>query len=160
MNDIKIYLNILIESLDKKSEILNNILKLTNEQHQVINKEELDLDIFEKIIDKKQKLIEEIELIDSGFQSTYERIKESISNQLDLYKDEVVLIKQKITQVSEIGISIQVIEEKNKQDIENHFKRTKKKVMTFKKNRSSAANYYKNMSNSFKEQSFFLDKKK
>ncbi|MCT4543325.1 MAG: flagellar protein FlgN [Vallitalea sp.] len=159
MNDIKTYLNILIESLDKKSKVLNDILELTKKQQQVINKEELDLDEFEKIMDQKQKFIEEIGIIDSGFQSTYDRIKDNISTQLNLYKDEIILLKQKITQTSEIGISIQVLEEKNKQNIENHFKRSKNKVKTFKKSRTSVANYYKNMNKLHENQSYFLDKK-
>lgn len=159
MNDIKVYLDILIESLDKKSRILNDILELTKKQQQAINEEELGLDEFEKLMDSKQKLIEEIQLIDSGFQSTYDRIKENISKQIDLYREEIIQLKQNITKASEIGIAIQVLEERNKQNIENHFKKGKNKVKTFKKSKSTAANYYKNMNKLQENQSYFLDKK-
>lgn len=160
MTNIETYLNILTESLDKKSKILTNILELSKKQEEVINKEQLDIDIFEELMERKQKYINEIDIIDSGFATTFDRIKEHVTKHSHLYSREIEVLKQKITEVSEIGIAVQVVEEKNKNSMERYFAKNKNKVKTYKKSRKTVTSYYKNMNNTQKEQSYFLDQKK
>ncbi|MCT4596781.1 MAG: flagellar protein FlgN [Vallitalea sp.] len=160
MSNINTYLNILLDSLDSKESILNNMYVVTKKQEELIKNSELDLEEFDDIIEEKQKYIDQIEFLDSGFQTTFNRIEKELEGKVVLYKEEIKQLKDKITTVSNIGINIQILEEKNKIKIEEHFASKRRQVKTFKKSKTTAANYYKNMSNSFKEQSFFLDKKK
>ncbi|QUI21461.1 flagellar export chaperone FlgN [Vallitalea pronyensis] len=160
MSDIHTYLNILMDSLDNKKELLKKIYEVTKEQAAYVNEETFELDKFSSYMDEKQAHIDAIELIDSGFQSTFDRIAEELEHHAEPYKNTIILLKEKITAVSDIGINIQVLEEKNKAKIEEHFSRKKKRIKSFKKSKATASNYYKNMNNTFKEQSFFLDQKK
>lgn len=160
MTEIHTYLNILLDSLDNKKELLEKIYDLTKQQEVYVNEEKFDLDYFSSFIEEKQRCIEAVELIDSGFQSTFDRVAVELENNITIYRDRVILLKEKITEVSDIGIHIQVLEEKNKNKIEEHFSKKKKHIRSFKKSKSTAANYYKNMNSAFKEQSYFLDKKK
>lgn len=160
MSDINTYLNILLDSLDNKKDLLQKIYEVTKQQEAYVNVENIELDKFSSYMDEKQEYIDAIELIDSGFQSTFDRIATALENNASPYKGTILSLKEKITTVSDIGINIQVLEEKNKAKIEEHFSRKKKHIKSFKKNKSTAANYYKNMNNAFKEQSYFLDQKK
>ncbi|WP_113672556.1 flagellar export chaperone FlgN [Vallitalea guaymasensis] len=160
MSDINTYLNILLDSLDKKSDVLKNIYEVTRKQSEYVNNNKFDLEEFNEFMAEKQKYIEEIAILDSGFQSTFDRISNELEGNVHLYKDKIKLLKNKITSVSEIGIDIQVLEEKNKVIIEEHFNNKKREIKTFKKSKKTATNYYKNMNNSFKDKSYFLDQKK
>lgn len=160
MSTIETYLNILIDSLNNKIKYLNRILELTKKQEELIKNTELDLDSFERIMDEKTKLIEAIEVIDTGFQSTFDRIKDIVTNQTNIYANELRQLQNKITEASEIGISIQVLEERNKMNIQTHFSGKKTQVKNFKKSRATAANYYKSMNKMQPGQSYFMDQKK
>lgn len=160
MSNINTYLNILIDSLDEKSDVLKDIYEVTKRQNEYVNQEKIELDEFNVFITEKQQYIDALEILDSGFQSTFDRISEELKQNTDLYKDKIKLLKDKITSVSEIGIEIQVMEEKNKNKIEDHFNNKKRKIKTFKKSKKTATNYYKNMNNSFRGQSYFVDNKK
>lgn len=160
MSDMNTYLNILVDSLDNKSNLLNNIYEVTKKQEEYINNEDFDLEEFNIFLEEKQQYIDSIQILDSGFQSTFDRISKELEDKAYLYKDRIKFLKKKITTVSEIGINIQVLEEKNRTKIEEQFSKKKRHVKTFKKSKKTAANYYKNMNNTFKEQSYFLDQKK
>jgi len=62
----------------------------------------------------KQTKIEEIQVLDDGFVSTYDRVKTYIINQHDVYKDDLLKLKEKIKLIGELGIAIQVNEMRNK----------------------------------------------
>lgn len=160
MSTIETYLNILIDSLNNKIKYLNRILELTKKQEELIKNTELDLDSFEKIMDEKTKHIEAIEVIDAGFQSTFDRIKDILTNQTNIYANELKQLKEKIALASDVGISIQVLEERNKINIQRHFSGKKTQVKNFKKSRATAANYYKSMNKMQPGQSYFMDQKK
>lgn len=160
MSDINTYLNILLDSLNKKSDVLKKIYDVTRKQSDYVNNNEFDLEEFNKFMAEKQQYIDTIEILDSGFQSTFNRISKELEGNINLYRDKIKLLKDKITSVSEIGIDIQVLEEKNKVLIEEHFNNKKREIKTFKKSKKTATNYYKNMNNSLKDKSYFLDQKK
>lgn len=160
MSDINTYLNILIDSLDEKSDVLKEIYEVTKKQNEYVSGDKFDLEEFNIFIEEKQQYIDKLEMLNSGFQSTFDRISDELKQNTSLYRNKIRLLKSKITSVSEIGIEIQVLEEKNKVKIEEYFNSNKRKIKTFKKSKKTAANYYKNMNNTYKEQSYFLDKKK
>ncbi|GMQ58044.1 hypothetical protein AN1V17_24390 [Vallitalea sediminicola] len=160
MSDINTYLNILLDSLNKKSDVLKKIHDVTRKQSDYVNNNEFDLEEFNMFMAEKQEYIDTIEILDSGFQSTFNRISKELEGNINLYRDKIKLLKDKITSVSEIGIDIQVLEEKNKVLIEEHFNNKKREIKTFKKSKKTATNYYKNMNNSLKDKSYFLDQKK
>ncbi len=160
MDEIQTYINILTESLDKKIEILKQLLELTTNQSQLISKEKLDLDQFDHIMDNKSKWIEEINLLDHGFSSTYDRVRHALVSNKANYKEPIKGLQEKVSIVSELTVNIQVAEERNKNDIQRHLKKNKNKVKTFKKSRKTASQYYKTMNNMYGNESYFIDKKK
>ena len=73
-----VYISALQESLQKKLEVLNSLLKLTNEQGRILSAQEPDMDRFDSIIDQKDGLLLTLETLDRGFESLLARIGTAI----------------------------------------------------------------------------------
>lgn len=105
-------INILSEALNKKVRILNEIMELCLEQENCLKTETPNVDRFSECIDEKVSLSKEIEKIDEGFISVYERVKEDLEQNKDTYAEEIRSIKQLIKTVSERTNSIRVKEDR------------------------------------------------
>lgn len=75
------YLNVMIQSLQKKVKILDEIMKKNKEQHQILEQEELDADAFEENVQEKGELIDQINFLDEGFEELYGRVKAVIEKE-------------------------------------------------------------------------------
>ena len=58
------YISIMVQSLQKKLEVLNGIIEKNVEQRQILEQEELDTDAFEQNIKLKSDLVDQIEILD------------------------------------------------------------------------------------------------
>ncbi len=88
------YLNIMIQSLQKKVKILDKIIEMNKEQHQILSKEELDSEAFEQNVQEKSDLVEQINFLDEGFEDLYDRIKTVIKTEKQEHKEEILILKQ------------------------------------------------------------------
>ena len=77
------YVQIMIDSLKKKVDILNQITSLNQEQKVLIQAEVLDLEAFDVTVDKKSECIDTLTNLDSGFQKLYDRVKEALDEGFD-----------------------------------------------------------------------------
>ena len=83
------YVQIMIDSLKKKVDILNQITSLNQEQKVLIQAEVLDLEAFDVTVDKKSECIDILTNLDSGFQKLYDRVKEALEGKKDTYKSQI-----------------------------------------------------------------------
>ena len=153
------YLKILDESLDKKLALLKEIEDLSLSQSVMIE----DGATFEDIdanMDDKAVLIARINKLDEGFQAMYDNIKENLEAQKEEYKDEIELIKKKISEVMSCSTQIQAIEARNKAAMEQRFAKAHKDIRSRTVHASQVQDYYKvaNRLNAITPQ--FMDKKK
>lgn len=155
-----IYTHILIESLKKKKEALEDILKFTKSQETVLAQENFDEDLFDDLIDKKQKCIVVINKLDEGFELTFERVKTELGENKEMFKNEILDLQQLIRQVTELSNQIQVLESRNKLAFENKMKAKKENIKMARLSSKSVNEYYKNVANAYIGESIFLDKKK
>ena len=86
-------LQLLIEALEKKERILRQILDKSKIQLNVAEAETLDVERFDKLVDDKASLLEEMVKLDEGFDSTYQRVKDELLTQKDRYKKEIVVLQ-------------------------------------------------------------------
>lgn len=114
MNQVDLYLKLLIDVLESKNKLLKETLILTNNQTSILQNEQSSIDDFMLIIDQKKKLIDMINENDEGFNSIYLRIKPDLINQINRYKDIILVLKQKVVEIGDLDIAITVQEEKNK----------------------------------------------
>lgn len=159
MNSIKDYINLIQESLEKKVELIEQLYAMTKEQSTILTKKDLDMDAFEKTLDQKDALIKKISLIDDGFNGIYDRVRLEIKDQTHLYKGEVVLMKEMITQISNVTVEIQLMEQANKRLLETHYSRVNTKVRKFNKGSRQSLAYYKNANSGIMENAFLMDEK-
>ena len=154
------YITILVESLQKKNRILDQIRAANEEQKILLADETLGPDAFEKTIDRKAELIEELNQLDAGFEQIYERVRPEIEQNMDKYAEKIRDMQGLITEIVEKTMSAQAEEMRNKQLIETKFSSVKKRIREVKSSQKAVNTYYKNMMKTGFIDSQFLDRKK
>lgn len=154
------YLDVMVQSLQKKVKVLDGIIQKNREQRQILEQEELDAEAFEKNVQEKSDMIDQINFLDEGFEELYGRVKSVIEAEKQAHREEILLMKQLITEITEKSVTIQSEEVRNRKLVEYRFSQERKKVMG-KRSSSAAANmYYKNMAKLNYIDAQFMDKKK
>jgi flagellar biosynthesis/type III secretory pathway chaperone len=156
----RIYINILIDTLEKKSSLLDGLLEHTLLQEQYIAQSPLDFEKFEGIIDVKSVLIEKLNQLDSGFEQLYGRVNDDLKNKKYEYKEEILQLQSLVKKITEKSTKLQALEQRNKSKVELYLTNSKKQIREYNVNSKTASNYYKSMSNQVDGQAHFFDKKK
>lgn len=154
------YLSILRDSLIKKLQLLDGIEEKSLQQAEFMKSNAVDLDTIEKNMDDKVRMIEEIDSLDDGFESLYQRIKEELNETKDNYKEIIEEIKALITKVTEKSASIQAIEARNKIQMDLYIVSQKKEIQSKRSAMTVARDYYQNMNKTKHVTPQFLDRKK
>lgn len=159
-NTEKTYLIILEQSLDKKIVILNRIIEQDQIQLQQLQNPNLEPDEFDQTVEVKAKLIEELELIDQGFEQIFDRVKSEIGNNKELYKTQIRSMQEKIRQITDKSMEIQTQEARNKALMEKKFSAIHKQVREIRQSQKVVNQYYRNMMKKGYTEPQFLDNKK
>lgn len=154
------YLQILQDSLIKKSALLTKIEEKSKEQSELIKNPDLNMAKIDSNMDEKNELIQEILKLDDGFEHLYQRIKKELEENKEQYKEEILKLKGLISRVTEKSTSIQVIEARNKTEMDMFFSKQKKGIQTKRNAMTVARDYYQNMNKVKHVSPQFLDRKK
>ena len=153
------YLMMMVESLSKKIGILEQLIEYTKEQETLLEEEELNMEEFQQLLDKKGELIEVLNTMDQGFEQVYERIEEEINGKKEKYTTEILLMQQRIKVITDLSVKLQELEYKNKEKIEVYFSKKRNEIKNFRQSKESVNKYYRTMSKTQVVDSAFLDKK-
>lgn len=140
------YLNILEESLKKKIDVLDKIKEVNQVQEELLKRETLDAERFDQCVDEKDIYIEELNKLDEGFDSLYEKIKQELLQNKDKYAEQIKRLQNLITEITDRSVSIQAKESRNKAQVEQYFAAQRKDLGKVRKSSKAAYGYYKNMS--------------
>ena len=154
------YLNILEDSLKKKIEILERIDEVNRVQSDLLKGEQADLENFDRCVDEKDLYIKELEKLDEGFDTLYEKIKQELLGNKAQYADQIKRLQKLITEITDRSVSIQAQESRNKALVEKYFAEQRKELGQVRKSSKAAYGYYQNMSKSNTVPPQFMDKKK
>lgn len=154
------YIEILRDSLRKKLEVLNQISEQNNIQAELAKAQEFDYDTFGKTLEEKEKLIRQINALDAGFQSVYERIREILQTEKENYTDKIGELQQLVTLITDKSMDIMAEEKRNREVILGRKDSLKKEITMARTTNKAAANYYRTMSKLNVVDSQFIDKKK
>lgn len=154
------YIQILIDSLKKKSAVLDRVCELNEEQRQLAAAGKIDLEEFGKTLEGKQGCIDELNQLDEGFELVYERVKPELTEHAEKHKEEIGLLKQLINEITEKSVRAQTEEERNRQLIAAQYAGYKKEIRQYKVGRNVTSNYYKSMNRLQNVEPVFMDKKK
>ena len=81
------YLQVLIESLEKKDDLLDKILELDQKQFKLLTESPANMEAIDESMDVKGKYIEELEKLDDGFATTFEIIRDEVKNNPSSYSE-------------------------------------------------------------------------
>lgn len=160
MNQVSDYLNILEESLTKKTAILQALLEASKRQSELAGEEDFDLNAFEETMDQKEALLQQLEELDEGFDSVFQKIEAEVKVNKDTYKDSIQVLQQLIRKCTDLGVEIQATEERNRTKLAMKFADQQREIREVKTSSKVATTYYKSMSGKHSDDSYFMDQKK
>ena len=140
------YLTIMIQSLKKKSAVLDAIIELNIRQKEELENPGLDPDDFDACVEEKAKQIEQLELLDAGFQQEY--------------REEIAEMQEYIRRLTDKSATIQAQEARNKDLMTQKFASVRKQVKEVRKSQKVVNQYYKSMMKSGYMEPQFTDNKK
>ena len=158
MNNL--YINILIESLQKKIRILDEIILADQEQREGLEDPNLDPDDFDKIVEKKSKYIEQLEQLDSGFEELFARVRDELNENREKYKEQIHTMQDLIRKITDKSLMIQKQEAQNKELMQQKFAEVRSQAREVRKSQKIVNQYYKNMMKTNYVDPQFMDNKK
>lgn len=154
------YLNILEQSLKKKLGVLNLIREKNEQQRILLLDKELAPEDFEENINQKAALVDELNLLDEGFEEIYARIQQQLNAGKEQYQKQIQRLQEMIREVTAAGSSIQAEEQRNYKLAQKKFESVKKQVREVKASHKVVSQYYRNMTQGHQIEAQFLDNKK
>lgn len=131
------------------------IIELNKEQDCILSSVQVNLEEFDIIIDRKEKIITQLDQLDDGFEKIYSKIQDNIKNNMMEYKTEIVFLQEQIKLIMDRSINIQLQEKANKLKLESYLMNQKQEIKKYKFSSQTVSNYYKNMMNEYQGESYF-----
>lgn len=161
MDNTGVYVSALQESLQKKLEVLSNILKLTEEQARILSVQKPDMDRFDQIIEEKDHLLELMGTLDRGFESLFAKVGSTLRDNKYEYQQQITEMQNLIRSITDTGLQIEGQEHRNKTAFQHYLTGARQEIRDFTSNNQTANAYYHNMANQHQAwQSYFIDQKK
>ncbi len=153
-------LDMLEESLVKKVDILKKIEEQNEKQREVLkNPGQVDVAAFDQTVEVKGELIDQINSLDDGFQSLFDRVKEEIGQNKDQYSAQIKRMQMLIQEVTGLSVSIEASEKRNKKLAEAYFSKARQTMNISRQTSAAAFNYYRTMNNFKDIPPQFMDQK-
>lgn len=154
------YVTLLIESLQRKDKILDEIIIKNQQQSELLGEKDVSFDALDQTILEKEELIQQLSHLDEGFQSVYDRVRVELRANEKKYGKQIAIMQQLIQTITDKGVSIQTMEKRNKKRIEDYFQYTRKEMRQTRRSTTAANNYYKSMNHSNLGYTNSIDEKK
>ncbi len=154
------YLQIMIECLEKKIDVLDRVLELDKRQLAIALEQPFDMEKYDQSMDEKGVLIDELNKLDDGFTSTYERVRDEVQADPKAYADKVQRMQDLIRMAVDKGVTVEAQEQRGKQAMQSAMKAKRKEIKTVKVSNEAATKYYKAMSRVNNIDPQLMDRKK
>ena len=149
-----------MQSLNKKSAVLDKIMEANEEHAKIAAAKDFDPEAFDVVFDKKDQLIKELEQLDRGFSTVYTRVKEELIGNKDAYKEQIAQMQSLITEITDKSMNIQATEKRNKEALMSRMDMVKREIYQAKNTKKVATSYYKNKNGLNYVEPQFMDRKK
>lgn len=156
----KLYIHILVESLEKKIRILDGIISANQEQREGLEDPNLDPDDFDRTVEKKAEYIEELDQLDKGFEELFTRVREELNTNREKYKAEIQTMQGLIRKITDKTLMIERQETQNKELMEKKFAAVRSQAREVRKSQKIVNQYYKSMMKNSMSDPQFMDNKK
>lgn len=151
---------ILVESLEKKSRILDEIIKENEAQEILFKQDQLDMEALDASADRMGELAEKLELLDEGFEAVYDRIRKELIDNKSAYRAEIKRMQELIAEITEKVVGINAARMRNKTQAEKQFKKSRQQIGRATSKMKASQNYYNSMNRlNFVDPQFYDNKK-
>ena len=157
--ELKAYVDILLESLQKKNAVMREITALNAKQSELLKKEPFDFDEFDKTMEEKEKLAEKLNDLDDGFESIYGRIREEILSHKDEYQNQILAIQKQIREITDQNAAIQAQEARIRREVKKHSDQKSAELRQQRDSSKAVKNYYQVMNKLGALDAQFMDRK-
>jgi hypothetical protein len=154
------YLQIMIESLEKKLMALDSIEEINAKQFECSSARPFNAEKYNEIMEEKGKIIDEINALDDGFTSTYELVREDVQANPQVYKDKVLKLQELVKQTVDKGVSVEAQEKRNKASMETAISTRRQEFRKQKVSTAVAMKYYKSTNRINNVDPQLMDRKK
>lgn len=151
---------ILLQSLLKKRDVLDQLIELGQRQEEMLKQEDLDMDGLNALLEEQGNLVEQLDRLDQGFELVYDRCRDQIMGHKDLYQKEIRAIQECIQEITAKISTINACNMRNKVAAERHFRREKQEISQNVSKTKVARNYYNSMNKLNYVSPQFYDSKK
>ncbi len=151
---------ILLQSLEKKTKLLDDMIRQNGVQEELLKEEDLDMDAFDEAINQQGFYIEELDKLDQGFETVYDRVREELLRDKARYRMEIIRMKELIQQITDKIVTLNAGNMRNKMLAENQFSRKRAAIGAGASRNKAARNYYNNMNRLNYVSPQFYDNKK
>jgi predicted RNA-binding protein with RPS1 domain len=159
MSETESYVQMLTDSLVMKKSVLEKIVALNEEQKAILTADEFDSEAFNTNAGNKALLVNEINRLDTGFESLFARVKEQLEANKSAYAAQIATLKSLIKDVTELAVRVEADEARNKTLAQKCFSGLRKDVRNARNNVQKTNTYYQNM-NKIDTSPVFMDTKK
>ncbi|MBR2045659.1 MAG: flagellar export chaperone FlgN [Agathobacter sp.] len=154
------YVDIMIQSLNKKIQVLEEIKKINLLQKALLEDDDADADEFDKTVEQKATLIEQMNQLDSGFDKLFDRVKEALATNKEAYGDRIKEMQNLIRLITDLSMELQAQESRNKDLMTRKFVSIRERAKIVRTNQKAANQYYQNMMQLNVIEPQFMDNKK
>lgn len=156
----KEYIAVLRQSLEKKSQILDLIIEKNKEQRIIFTEENQPPERLEENLAEKGDLIDQLNQLDDGFEQVYNRVKDILGREKEVYRDDIKKMQELIREITDKSATVQAQEQRNHELAVQKFASIKKEIRQARTSNQAASQYYKSMAKMNVVDAQFLDKKK
>lgn len=139
------YIAIMLQSLKKKEQVLDEIIRLDDRQKDTLMDPECPFDVFDETVEAKSACIDQLNQLDSGFEKLYAQVAEELDQNREDYVKEIRDMQQCIRRVTDKSVKIQAQEARNKQLMKEKFSTVQKQATDVRKNSRAITGYYNSM---------------
>jgi len=154
------YVDIMIQSLNKKIQVLDRIIELNLIQKETLEDPKAEIEEFDKTVEEKSQLIEQMQQLDSGFEKLYARVQEELQANKEAYVQQIQTMQSCIRRITDKSMEIQAQEARNRDLMVRKFAYVKETAKNVRTNSKIASQYYKNMMKLNYVDPQFMDNKK
>ena len=139
------YIAIMLQSLKKKEQVLDEIIRLDDRQKDTLTDPECPFDVFDETVEAKSACIDQLNQLDSGFEKLYAQEAEELDQNREDYAKEIRDMQQCIRRVTDKSVKIQAQEARNKELMREKFATIHRQAKAVRKNSRAITGYYNSM---------------
>ena len=115
---------------------------------------------FEENMQYKANLVDQLNLLDSGFEKLFNRVRDALNNNRDLYTSEIRRMQELIKDITALLNTVQTQEVRNREEVTRKFASVREQVKGVRNSQKVVNQYYQNMMKRGNVAPQFFDNKK